>query len=752
MRSRRGARRQPRRERYHRFNCFRCQLAPFDSEPSGVLPDNLAFNEGGSAIQRPEEQLLLGQTVVAEGIRMNPTLRKSLQWTGIALGSLVLILVLVLAFMDWNWFKHPIERIASAKTGRTVAIAGDLKVHVWSWTPTVMVNGLTLGNPPWEPNRPMAKIERLEIHLKLLPLLKGDVVLPRVALLKPDVYLHQDKSGRANWTFENKAPTKEPASKPTNIPAIRDLLIEDGKLQITDEMRKLKVLGTIQAHEQKSNADPTPFHIQGKGTINDQPFELNVAGGPLVNLDPDHPYPYDLNITAGDIKVTSKGRVLKPFDLGGMEADVALSGKDLAEGYYLTQLALPNTAPFDLRAHIARHGLRFAVTDIAGKVGESDLQGKLDIDATRKRPSMTGELVSDQLRMKDLAASLGAKTAKGGNSLDAKKEKTAATRQPAKPEKAQPVDPNARLFPDAHLQVERVRAMDADVKFRAKSIEAGPVPFKKVAFRVKLDDGVLALDPFAFEMPQGHLSGTAKIDARKDVPKVHLDVRIKDIQLDQLKGKSPGAQAPLSGVMQARMVVNGSGDSVHRVMSDADGMFTLILPTGEVRSAFAELTGINVAKGLGLLLTKADEKAEIRCGVAQFNIKDGVMNAQNITFDTQNVVIKGRGDIDLGPESLNLEIKGDPKKIRFTRLRTPIEVKGHLKKPSVGVDVGATAKQGAVAAALGTLVTPLAAIFAFVDPGLAKDQNCAQMIAEADSKGPKAPKSDIESPNRASNR
>jgi uncharacterized protein involved in outer membrane biogenesis len=674
-----------------------------------------------------------------------------LRWIGITMGGLLLVLVLSLAFMDWNWFKHPIERIASAKSGRTVTIAGDLNVHIWSWTPTIAINGLTLGNPPWEPNRPMAKIERLEVHLKLLPLLKGDVILPRVALLRPDVYLHQDKSGRANWTFENQAPTNAPASKPTRLPVIRDLLIEDGKLQVADEMRKLKVDGTIQAHEQQSQGDATPFRIEGKGTINDQPFELKVAGGPLVNLDPDHPYPYDLHITAGDIKVSSRGRVLKPFDLSSMEADVALSGKDLAEGYYLTQLALPNTAPFDLRAHIARNGLRFAVTDIAGKVGESDLHGKLDIDASRKRPSMTGELISDQLRMKDLAASLGGKTAKGGNSLDARTEQKVAARQErAKPEKEAPADPNARLFPDAHLQVDRVRAMDADVHFRAKSIQAGSVPFKQVALRIKLDNGVLALDPFAFEMPQGRLSGEAKIDARQDVPKVHIDVRIKDIQLDQLKGKSPDAQAPLGGVMQARMVVNGTGDSVHAVMSDANGAFTLILPNGEVRSAFAELTGINVSKGLGLLLTKADDKAPIRCGVAQFNIKNGLMSAQNITFDTQNVVIKGTGDINLGPESLNLQIKGDPKKIRFTRLRSPIEVKGHLMKPSVGIDVGSTVKQGAVAAALGALVTPLAAVIAFVDPGLAKDQNCAQMIAEADSKGPKAPKSDFESPNRAS--
>src|ERR1700730_8928387 len=351
--------------------------------------------------------------------RMNPTLRNALRWAAIAVGGLVVIGVLVLAFMDWNLLKHPIERIASAKSGRTVTIAGDLNVHIWSWTPTVTMNGLTLGNPPWEAGRPMAKIERTEIKLKLLPLLKGDVILPRVALLKPDVYLHQDQSGRANWTFENKAPTNEPASGPTRLPVVRDLLIESGKLTLADDMRRLKVDGTIEAREKASKEDPKPFRIEGKGTINDQPFEVKVAGGPLMNLEPEHPYPFKLNITAGDIKVDSDGRVLKPFSLAELDFDVNFSGRDLAEGFYLTQLALPNTPPFTLDAHVARNGNHIGVTDIAGKLGESDVSGKLDIDATRKRPSVSGDLISNQLRLRDLAASLGHKT-QDETSLDAK--------------------------------------------------------------------------------------------------------------------------------------------------------------------------------------------------------------------------------------------------------------------------------------------------------------------------------------------
>jgi AsmA family protein len=673
---------------------------------------------------------------------MNSTLKSILRRTSITCGVLVVAVVLVLALMDWNLLKHPLERAASAESGRKVTIAGDLEVHIWSWAPMVTINGLTVGNPPWEANRPMATIERLQVQLKLLPLLRGDVILPRVEFLHPNLYLHQDRQGRANWTFENQAPTHEPASRPPKLPAVRDFVIESGRLTLADDVRKLKVDGTIEAHEKASHEDPKPFRVEARGTLNDQPFELHVAGGPLVNLDPEHPYPFDLRMTAGDIQIVSDGKVLKPFDLAGMDFDVTLSGQDLAEGFYLTQLALPNTPPFKLHAHIARNGMRVAVTDIAGSVGGSDLHGKLEIDATRKRPWVSGDLASNQLSMSDLAASLGSRGPKGGNSLDARQEAQVSPK-PQPKVKASPPDPNARLFPDAHLQVDRVRAMDADVRYRAKSVRAGSVPFERVALHVKLSDGVLLLDPFALEMPQGHLTGNARIDARKPVPKVHVDVRIKDLELTQIKGKAPESSPPLGGVMEARAVIDGTGDSLHQVMSDANGTFTLIMPNGEVRAAFAELTGINVAKGIGLLLKGSDDRAEVRCGVAQFGIHDGVMTAQNLTFDTQNVLITGKGDIQLGPEKLDLSIKGDPKKIRLTRVRTPVEIKGTLLKPSIGVNAGDTIKQGAIAAALGTVVTPIAAVLAFVDPGLAKDQNCAQLLADAQNNGPPPPKSAV---------
>lgn len=650
--------------------------------------------------------------------------------TLMVVAALVVSCVAALLLVDWNVLKRPIQKMASAGLGREVTIGGDIHAHIWSRTPTLLISGLTVGNPSWESGeRPLARIEKLEIGWAYLPLLKGQIVLPRISVLNPEIYLHRDRMGRANWTSENTAPSDAPASKPSKLPVMRDLLIENGKLVMVDEIRRLTVNGSIQARDRAQNDEDKPFKINGKGAINGEPFELTVAGGSLIGLDESHPYPFFLHLKAGDIEASADGRVVKPFDLGGVELDVKASGKDLAEGFYLTQLALPNTAPFHLQAHIVRDGQRFVVSAIDGQVGDSDLKGHLEVDATRKRPFMTGELSSERLRLKDLAASLGEKEQAGG-SLDAQAPSD-ANATPVKHASSAPSAASNRLFPDAHLQVDRVRGMDADVSYHAGSVESGSVPFTQVSFAIKLEQGVLRLAPFSLTMTQGQVDGVATIDARADVPKVHVDVHVKNIELAQFKGKKPGAKPPLEGVMQARGVIDGRGDSVHRVVSTADGTLTVVLPNGYIKSALAEFTGIDVLKGVGLLLLKPGDKAEVRCGLANFSLKDGNMKTERFIVDTTNVLIKGDGDIKLGPEELDLEIKGQPKKLRLLRLRTPIELKGHLLHPSIRIDARSALKQGSIAAAIGTLLTPVSAIIAFVDTGLAKDANCAALLSDA---------------------
>jgi AsmA family protein len=136
-------------------------------------------------------------------------------------------------------------------------------------------------------------------------------------------------------------------------------------------------------------------------------------------------------------------------------------------------------------------------------------------------------------------------------------------------------------------------------------------------------------------------------------------------------------------------------------------------------------------KGLGLLLSQKQPNAAIRCGVIDFQAQKGTLDARSVFIDTTNVLITGRGHVDLDDERLDLSLQGDPKKVRFFRLRSPITLHGTLLHPAVGVKPEKLLAQAGVAAALGTLLTPFAAALAFIDPGLAKNKDCSAVIAEA---------------------
>lgn len=649
-------------------------------------------------------------------------IRTPLIVAGISIAVVIVAVALTLTFLDWNHFKGRIEQLASARFGRQVTIAGPLQVRLWSRTPTVTISGLTVGGPPWEPDKPVLKLERGELQLELWPLFTGNLVFRRITLTHPEIYLHEEKSGRANWTFESHAPTKQKASRPAKVPALHDLFLDDGKMVLIDERRKLKVTGTVVAGKEASRDNPKPFHMEGTGTINEEPFRIDVSGGPLRALTPYRPYPFALAITAGQNRIESQGRFLKPFDLAALELQVDASGRDLAELFYLTQITLPNTPPFKVHADIGRDGMRIAVRQIEGSLGGSDVSGTVDIDASTKRPTVKSDLVSHHLLLKDFAAITGSKA--GGNEAlaNGKPDGAARTRAPA-PKAAK------RLFPVARLQVARLHAIDADLRFRATSVEAGSVPITQLNLHVKLENGDLSLEPIRFDFAQGHITSDIAIAGEDRPPKVHADVRAEDIQLSQFKGKGPNAKAPLDGILDAHAVIDGTGDSVHDLMSDANGQLTVIVPHGDIESAFAELTGVDVAAGIGLLLKKPTDHAAIRCGIAQFGLQTGVAHAEDIAVDTQDVFITGGGKIELGPEKLDLDVQGHPKEVRLLRLRAPIEIRGEILQPKFRLEPGHLLKQGAIGAALAAIATPIAAAIAFVDPGLTKDQNCSQLLA-----------------------
>ena len=638
-------------------------------------------------------------------------------------------IVIFLVLFDWNWFRGPLGRFASARLNREVVITGDLRVHPWSFSPKVEALGVRIAQPDWATNAdpkgspagtPMAKVDRIAVQIKLLPLLKGDVILPLLAVDRPDVKLLREKSGRANWTFGD--PNAPP--KPLKLPAIQHFIINDGRLRYEDQQRDIFFQGTVSSNEQVTGDGRGKFVLEGKGQLNRSPFTALVTGGPLLNISPNRPYPFDAQVDAGTTHVTAKGDITKPFNLGLFETQLSVSGSDLNRLYALTGLTLPNTPPYKISGHLTRKGERFDFNKLNGRIGDSDISGDLYVLA-RKRPYLEADLQSKRLDFDDLGSIFGAAPATGkGETASAGQKVEAAQR-----------DATQRLLPDATLQVDRVKAMDAKVKYRALTVNAPNLPLQKVRADLVLDKGVLTVDPIAFTFSRGDLAGKVRLDANPKVPRTDLDLRLTNAKLeDFITIKTDGKPAIEGGVM-ARAKLTGYGNSVHRAASSADGQVTVVSPKGQIRQAFAELLGVNASKGLIMLLSKDNKETSVRCAVADFRVNNGIMTANQIVADTGVVLARGKGTIDLQNERLDLKIDGDSKKPRLVRLFIPITVKGPFMAPKVGLEPGGAVAQGGVAVALGTLLSPLAAILPFVTGGEAKDADCASIVAEARSDG-----------------
>lgn len=110
------------------------------------------------------------------------------------------------------------------------------------------------------------------------------------------------------------------------------------------------------------------------------------------------------------------------------------------------------------------------------------------------------------------------------------------------------------------------------------------------------------------------------------------------------------------------------------------------------------------------------------------------MTSRQLEIDTDPVLVNGSGSVNLRDETVDLRFQGSPKHFQFMRLRAPITMRGQWQHPSFGVEAGPAVAQGGIAAALG-VVNPFAAILAVIDPGLAKDADCAPLLATAKAQG-----------------
>jgi len=631
---------------------------------------------------------------------------RALKWIG---GVVLLLFVALALFFTFglNTLRDPIANAVTKATGRELVIEGDLKA-VWSWVhPRIRVERVTFANAEWGQEEYLLNADAIEANISLLPLFIGRVVLPEVHLEGAEVALERDAEGRRNWLMKDEEDKKEKSRF-----FIKLLTVDDSRLIWDDAPTDTRV-------EVDLATDDSGVNFDGQGKWKGMDMKAAGHAGHVLSLrDESTPFPLKADITIGRTSAKLEGTITGLVGFKGIDIQFApLSGKSMDELYDIIGLAFPATSAYRVTGRLYRTDGVWLFENFSGKVGESDLAGFIRVQtAPDKRPFMQGEINAKVLNFADLGALVGTgqSTAKSG------------------------------VLPDMPFAPERWNSVDADVKINAGTIKRPEqLPIERFNARIRMDERVLQLDPLAFGIAGGRLEGTVTMDGNYSPLRGDVKMRVRGLQLAKLFPTVKQAQGSI-GDLNGLIELAGTGDSVGKLLGSSNGKIGVYMDEGKISQFLMELVALDLWDAVRVKL-KGDKEIDIRCVIADFGVKGGMMNANALVFDTAVVNVQGGGSINLKSEEMNLTLKPEPKDRSIASLRSPLYIRGTFSKPDVGPDMGRLAAKGAGAIVMGIL-NPLLAVLPLIQEGKGKDSPCGELIAQATksskSKAAKATSSD----------
>lgn len=386
-------------------------------------------------------------------------MRKVLVIIGVIVVVVVAAVLIFAATFNVNKYHDQIQSQLQQHLGRQVSL-GDMHLGIFPLRFEVQ-NVSIADDPKFNAEKPFVQAQRLDISVKLLPLIHKDVEVDTLTLARPSVDLIKNKQGVWNFasigqpqgqqqpapttgkTPENKQPNKpspEPAQSGSSQPSSSQQ-ISLGKLQIQDGQVALTDLQTSPKPSVYDHIDVTlenfapnqPFtldaaaHLPGPGT---QEVRLQGKGGPIVQSDPaTTPFKGTLNLKQVNIAGLSKflnnpaltgtdGTITGQTDIDSQSGTVTAKGTTNITNVKMkgNDLGFPINADYDVSDNVAsslmtiRNGnIKLGNTPflVSGTVNSKSTPAILDVTLKATNVAMT--------ELAKLAAASGTALAPGTN-------------------------------------------------------------------------------------------------------------------------------------------------------------------------------------------------------------------------------------------------------------------------------------------------------------------------------------------------
>jgi AsmA protein len=670
-----------------------------------------------------------------------------------ALVAILAVLVVVAAIVlplviDPNDYKEEIGAEVARHTGRTLNIEGDMALSVFPWL-GLDIGPAQLSNAAGFDDPYMARMETVQVRVKLLPLLRKQLEVDTVRLNGLKLNLARDKDGRTNWADLAGEPAADGGKKATAADsgktggglaglAIGGIEVADARLTWDDRKTAARyeiadlafTTGAIEPDRafdldlnfRVSAAQPAiegRFHLKGSVLlaaglravdVTTATIDLDAAGagvpGEQISLS-----------LASDIFVDLDAQTLSLPNLVLETLGLKISGTVAGAAIMADEPQLSGTlavAQFSPRTVIDKLGLapittrdpvvlaqatasldwtaspqHFATTSLNLSLDDTRIDGTARVDSFAQ-PAIRFALKVDRINLdRYLPPEVAPEVVQ------------ATTDQPV-------AGAGANHGGSEPLPLESLRSLNLDGKLEVGQLTAYNLQSSNIIMQIKANNGLLRLNPLGASLYAGQYNGDITLDARKATPHIAINEKVSGVRAGPLLQDLTG-EARVQGTADVTAKLEGSGMSADAIKKTLNGTTSFSFADGSVK-------GVNIAA----LIRKAQAKLKgqpappeqpnqtdfsMMHGTA--TVSNGVVLNDDLELQSPLLRITGKGQASLPAETIDytlttklvgsLEGQGGKSLEELKGVSIPVRVGGTFSKPTYVPDLGAALSDAAKA-------------------------------------------------------
>jgi AsmA protein len=559
-----------------------------------------------------------------------------------------------------------VERAVENATGRQMRIEGDVGVSYW---PVLGLRAETITLANVAGGRAPAFIAADEIHVgvQIRPLFDRQVAVERLVLDRPQIALEVDAQGQPNWVLAPPRPAGEGPARPPSEPAIdfsrttlRGVSINDGEVSFFDARRGAGwVVGDVDIRTSLESFEQ-PMQVRGSLRYADVRVRLDMEitrpgamrRGELTPLKVD----IDSDLLTAEFQgqtLASSGEVAGNIRASGpsLRRLAAWMGSPIQGAVGLEQFAVSGRVQVSGGASSFTNA-GFAVDRVSGRGdfvlsergGKPYLSGRLEVFDFDLNPYLTG-----QAPPRAPAAEVAAAAEAPAPSAAQPSAEIAAS-------EAAPRVLDVQAAPsETPISFAGLRAFNADIDLTTAAVLVQRMRIDNSRASLVFNDGLLAATVHNMGLYGGTGSGRFEIDARQPDTRIVQDFAFSGLDARRFLTAAIN-YSNIEGRAEMALNVRTRGRTQSELINNLDGSTHFEVVSGTLHGVDLGGVSTTIRNALRGELIAPEATTRFQGLSATFLISDGVMAADDISFNTADLRIPGIGVIDLPRRRLDLRL------------------------------------------------------------------------------------------------